>query len=1141
MRVGVTQSGETILTTPPPPAPVKASGGPVRRWLGHAVIVLGVVVSALAGAVALALALGPVSLGPLAPVLIRAVSDSVAGYELSADDALLIWSMDEGRLVIRFVEPKLVNTAGVEIATASDIAVSFSLEALIGGRIAPRSLEILGPTATFTRLEDGTFDVGIRTETRRADIKKVETADADISVFIEALLEPPPEDGEDTYLSEITLSNATLTFIDERTGSLVKAPRGKLVVKRTATGLEALLDGRVSLPRGDWRFFAQATFERGAPTIGIDAGIVDADLDALSEAGPLFESFAGVALPLSGQITMTVDTAGRILEADLSVTALAGHFEARTLSNVPFEVRRGALQAHYDGVKDRLELKMLDVTSDHLSGKVSGAFQLRRGENGLTSGWSGSLEIRDGFLVTPALFDGETPVDLLVMRIDNDLATDLLRVETVRLESQGAVFDLTGEVRGLAAERPSLKMQGTIAKLPAMKLGTLWPKGVAEGARDWIQENVFAGSIASGTIDVDISPEQLESGSVPDSAARIELAFEGVEMAYIREMPHLTGVRGKAIVLGNRFEGLIDEGHVGPLKLSAGRVSINDLERRGEPANIEGRITGTATELLSLLDQKPLGYPSRFGLDPKSVSGEADIALKLIVPTWKALKVEQIVFDIGADLAGVSMPITEGITLTGGAAHFDVTGLGLKASGSGFVAGVQANFAWEENFNPGPDRISTRIRADAVVDEDLRVRLGVDPGPYLDGPAAVEVSMTGIGFDPVSASAEVVLDGASLAIPELGYAKAAGVPAKATAELTRVPQGYRAAPVRLEGGGLDAELDILLGRDGSLLAFNANKLIAGRNDVDFQVDLSSGKPRVMATARSIDLDTLVDALLEPSQSIVVDQAQATAGQSPSRPPNVAMSIRADRVLMRDGVEARELQFDVDLDHGDLAGLLLYGKLPKGEMLARLWPQADGRRRLIAESSDIGVFVHGLSGFGSMIGGFGRVDVMLPRKGETMDATGTFAMRDVRIVHQPFLVRLLSAGSFTGLLDLIRGSGIRVDTLTADISMRGDRIMARELKLKGPSIGATAKGFYDRETDEVGAVGTLTPIYSLNTILSGVPLIGPVLGGENGLFAAAFEIKGDIGEPDLAISYLSVLAPGFLRNLFDYDAPAEPEG
>ena len=69
-------------------------------------------------------------------------------------------------------------------------------------------------------------------------------------------------------------------------------------------------------------------------------------------------------------------------------------------------------------------------------------------------------------------------------------------------------------------------------------------------------------------------------------------------------------------------------------------------------------------------------------------------------------------------------------------------------------------------------------------------------------------------------------------------------------------------------------------------------------------------------------------------------------------------------------------------------------------------------------------------------------MMLPPRGVDADATGRFEMRDFRLVDQPFLVRLLSAGSFTGLLDLLRGAGIRIDTLSADVGMRGDRLTAR---------------------------------------------------------------------------------------------------
>ncbi|MFO1236847.1 MAG: DUF3971 domain-containing protein [Alphaproteobacteria bacterium] len=1126
---------DALPSPPEPPAPRRRrSRATFRGWLAHLAASVTVLIVGALGALGIGLALGPVSLGPLGPLLIGAVSDTVAGYRLSASDALLIWSAAETRLVVRFVDPRLVDDNGVEIAAANDIAVGFSIGALLAGDIAPRSLTIVGPTATFMRLADGSYDVGIRTEVRRA--RQVQATEADATPFIEELLKPPVEGEEETYLSEITLSDATMTFIDQASDSIVKAPRGTLVVRRTADGLSASLDGQVSLPKGNWRFYGNATYKRGAPDIVIDAGIVDANLDSLADAGPLFEEFEGAALPMSGTFRLVVGVGGTLKAGEGTVSAGAGLLQIRALSNIPFEVRSALVTAAYDRAKDLFELKRLSIDADSVSGEVTGSFRLRRRADGFLSGWRAELGIANGRLAIPDLFDGETPVDRLALAADNDLDADILTLEGLELTSGESRFQIHGRIDGLVAGAPAIRMDGTISALPVARLGTLWPKGVATGARDWIMENVHGGTITGGTLMANLTAQQLEEGQVPDTAARFELSFEGVDMTYIDRLPHLTDVKGKAVVLGNRFKSEIESGRVGALRLSKGEVAIDDLDRKGEPAIISGLVTGTARDVLKLIDMEPLGYPSRYGLDPASVGGDASISLGLVVPTLKALKVEDIGFDIKAALKNVAMPIARDIRLSDGAADFVVTGTGLTAKGQGNIAGVTASFAWEENFNPGPGRTSTAFSADAVIDEALRRRLGVDPGPYLDGSAAVHVSMTGNGFNPVTASAHVDLADAALNIPELGYVKKAGTAAAMSAELARVEGGYLASPVRLTGEGIEADLDILLGLDGTLKRITANRLAAGRNDVAFTVDLAGDKPRVTADVKSLDLETLVDALLAPSDSELVESAQTAAAAPPSEPPNVAMRIKAQKVLMRGGAEATDLVFDIDLDHGDLVGLLLQGRLGAGAMMAKLWPQADGRRRVILESDEMGLFVRGLSGYAGIAGGYGKFAVLLPRPGSDAPAAGTASMRNFRLMDQSFLVRLLGAGSFAGIGDLIDGNGLLFDNLTADLSLTERRIGVTRLRVTGPSAGITAEAFIDRDADTVHAAGVFTPVYSLNTLLRCIPLLGDALGGDEGLLAVAFAVEGDIENPEISIDPLSALAPGILRRLFEYDLP-----
>ena len=146
------------------------------------------------------------------------------------------------------------------------------------------------------------------------------------------------------------------------------------------------------------------------------------------------------------------------------------------------------------------------------------------------------------------------------------------------------------------------------------------------------------------------------------------------------------------------------------------------------------------------------------------------------------------------------------------------------------------------------------------------------------------------------------------------------------------------------------------------------------------------------------------------------------------------------------------------------------------------------------------------------------------------------MRNFRLMDQSFLVRLLGAGSFAGIGDLIDGNGLLFDNLTADLSLTERRIGVTRLRVTGPSAGITAEAFIDRDADTVHAAGVFTPVYSLNTLLRCIPLLGDALGGDEGLLAVAFAVEGDIENPEISIDPLSALAPGILRRLFEYDLP-----
>ena len=87
--------------------------------------------------------------------------------------------------------------------------------------------------------------------------------------------------------------------------------------------------------------------------------------------------------------------------------------------------------------------------------------------------------------------------------------------------------------------------------------------------------------------------------------------------------------------------------------------------------------------------------------------------------------------------------------------------------------------------------------------------------------------------------------------------------------------------------------------------------------------------------------------------------------------------------------------------------------------------------------------------------------------------------------------------------------------------------------KSISLGFTVEGKLDRKKHVYALKGNVVPARFLNSILNNIPLIGPMLsGGEGeGLFGIAYTISGSFDNPEVSLNPLSILAPGFIRKLF----------
>ena len=154
--------------------------------------------------------------------------------------------------------------------------------------------------------------------------------------------------------------------------------------------------------------------------------------------------------------------------------------------------------------------------------------------------------------------------------------------------------------------------------------------------------------------------------------------------------------------------------------------------------------------------------------------------------------------------------------------------------------------------------------------------------------------------------------------------------------------------------------------------------------------------------------------------------------------------------------------------------------------------------------------------------------------------------DYRVRQAPFIASLVSAISAQGLLNALSGKeGLGFDRLRATATWQQGPIWGDlhidKLKTSGGALGLTAAGNVNLADNTLDLQGTAVPFNSVNSLLGSIPLVGKILGGSSGIFAAAYTAKGPVASPSVSVNPLSILAPGFLRDLFFVgETPAAPD-
>ena len=1018
---------------------------------------------------ALRLQWGPLELGFLKPELVAWLNTRSDPLSVEIDRTSLNWVTGRSTAELVATGVRVIDPAGITVGALPKLSVTIALRGLLSGRVEPTRIALIGPELKVLRTAEGAFGVDLGQGTPAASAAAPAAAPPPDAVIalLHGFADKPRFDDPLRLLNQLSILQASITVDDRENEVIWHVTDGELDLGRTPEGLSGETSATLGLGQGATKVSGHVHYDNET-----DEALFGLALDGLDPA-----KWAS-ALPRELAIASEV-------RLPLSGT-LDGH--ARLFA------------AHLGDVHFRL---------------VGGS----------------------GAVVDPLLAGGQLAVKALSVEADYDPAHRRLSLGRLHLDMNGPTLDAHATLDGVqpALVEPSvddLPLSGglTITGMTMERLAHTWPAGVAENAREWIVANLSAGKVDRLDLTASAAVERFPL-RLSGISFKGKMGLSGFTVDYLHGLPKLQGVDAQIDFTQDAMDFAVSSGGLLGLHVPQGAIRIDQFDADVQRMTIDVGIQGPVPDVLTVLDQKPLGYAKKVGLEPKRTSGMADGTLHLAMPLKRDLGFDEIDYAARAELAnlGVKKAVFDR-DVTEGRFSLTLDKSALTLDGTGKLDGVPTEARWVERLG-GKLAARSQVQAKAIIDDRARQRFGIDPIPdILHGPAGVDVTYQ--LFDEHRSRVDATLDltPSRLTIDTVDWTKASGVAGHASVGFDMVDGAIgRLDPLKVAAGDLTLE-GTLSFEGGAIRRADIARLKLGGTDATGTVDRrADGSWAIQGSGPAIDVGPLLKKLGEPSP----DDKPKNDG------PTLAIATSTDRLVLGAGREMRAVAFDGLIAHNRLE----YGKLDgqlgtKGKAAFHL-DRIDAGGGFALDTDDFGALLKVFDITENLVGGTLKVDGSAVADGDARRYVGKAAALDYRVVRAPFMARVLSIASLTSIASVLSGEGLPFAVFKSDFTLESGRLALRDAHASGGALGINADGWIDLDHDLLDLKGTLVPAYTLNSILNNIPLLGDfITGGEGtGLFAANYRLSGSLDDPQISVNPLSALAPGFLRRLFLFDAPA----
>lgn len=1167
------------------------------------ILLLGVLVVGFALFLTIRLPYMPLSLDFAAPYFERQLRLSFSTYTFEIDDITLIATGNLRNVAVRIRDLKIRGTEGYEV-NAHNILVIPSREAfLVGQQFVPKYLIIeninivplLAPTASeilpnSPQIKESASVVSAQTESiGNAGVRGI----AQLLEFTNQLQNRSAGVSTIEYIRHVAVPHITITpnttqSFDEKahppsSPSTVLAPSSLYMVADETNG-NLKVNTNINYAFGDQ--FSSLKVHGNLTSTGsgqIEINIKNIRPDDLARFNPAFRPLSGIQLPINGNMKLVRDPKGDFESGDLSLAFEPGHV---TIGGVDSAVERFALKLEADFRSRTIEIKQADFSVAGNHGSFNGDIAYAIDEVGrlthLTSSMVGASVVID----MPIFFEVPIIPTAIVLKLVYEPPEQRLTIASLNIEIDEFELSFDGII-GFRTGEPVFDLRGDFPKMRFDQALALWPINGGRSARQWVVKNVSDGDILGGELKLTGALSKFLNGrtsGLVNEDFTLELAFEGVDIRFLKQMPSIMKSRGRMLIGARRYQAWLDAGEVkiSPQASAEQIINVSDTWFRtydyfGDErlATTQLTLSGTSASILRLVNLPPLYFLRKLDTLPKLIAGNMTGQAQLKFPLIKKATPGDVEYFVAVSSSNFGTTQSLGNFQFG---NGNITGTidrdGLEIYGMLDVNAVPFRGGWKQSFigRGGVPPLAQISLSGIVREHDLIALNQAWLVGQVKGQAMVNILAEGplIALDRYRFNIDFM---DTLVKPDfLNYRKVVGVVStfESTIKLDEVGRlnmfdfDYKAGSdhasgtVEIENNKLQM-LDIPVVKLGenydvklNLIRTEGNRdhfLIEGKQ-IDFsnilgffgeEGDVSADE--IVIDSRPLYDDTDRSAIFDLRQSAPVDMVSERVVAPQKLAPQFefnllnapfVLDLEVDDVYGVRGALLKEAFLHIDFDGQHLRDFDLRGHFADGSVLyGALERVSPSHARVTVDTKNAGALLRLIG----LVPGAERGALSLIADIETREAydvvNGRVRIDDFTLRELPVLLRILSVASLFGIAENLNTGGINFTRAETGFWFSNNRLDIRDAKITGPSLGIILNGAFNTANGAIDFDGTLIPAYAFNSLFSRIPLLGPLLGNrrDEGLVGVTFQLGNNVNDIEIGVNPLSAITFGFLRRVF----------